>query len=129
MCEKRWAIVNIANDRSICHGGVSIFFCFMRADFPFAKISQLIFMYRQNIAKYTIAWCIRKMENWGEIGEKGWFDLIFCIFFASYRFCLPTYFKLIICIKFMFQKNAYYSAQILVTLPNNCFQIEGCNVP
>ena len=51
----------------------------------------------------------------------GWFDLIYCIFFASYRFYLHTsssLFVLNLC-----SKNAYYSVQILVTLPNNFFKL------
>ena len=42
-------------------------------------------------------------DNWGQIGEMGWFDLIYCIFFASYRFCLHTsssLFVLNLCSKF-----------------------------
>ena len=42
---------------------------------------------------------------------------------------LPTYFKLIICIKFMFPKKCLLFCAKIVTLPNNCFQIKGCNVP
>jgi len=41
-----------------------------------------------------------KWDNWGQIGKMGWFDLIYCIFFASYRFCLHTSSSLFVLIMF-----------------------------